>query len=91
MKENKESDKYIGPVISVLTGHIFNKSNVLRVVNLGSGWGKVDSKKNQEHDARVENKINIQGPKILEKLLDENDVKKYISQVYINKLILLLV
>ena len=31
MKDDKTSETYINPIVSVLTGHLFTKSNVFRV------------------------------------------------------------
>ena len=77
MKENKLSESYINPIVSVLTGHIFTKSNILRVVNLGIYQPL--SQQSVELDPVLEGKINAEGSKLLEKLLDEEDIKRYIK------------
>jgi len=81
MKEAKTNGNYINPIVTVLTGHIFSKSNVLRVVNLGIN--QVLQEKAIELDPELEKKINQEGSKVLEKLLDENDIKRHIKDVSI--------
>ena len=82
IKKNKLTENYINPIVSVITGHIFNKSNVLRVVNLG------EHVKNQKKivglDHELESKINLEGSKLLEKIIEENHIRSYINQVHIN-------
>ncbi len=78
MKKNETSENYINSIVSVLTGHIFTKSNVLKIVNLGINQDF--SNQAQDLDPKLEKKINAEGSQLLEKILDENDIKKYIKE-----------
>ncbi len=79
IRDTNTSEIYISPTISVLTGHVFIKSNVLRVINLGHNKNLSDN--TQEFDPVLEKKINEIGSSLLEKIIDENDLNRFIKDV----------
>ena len=79
MKELNSSETYIHPIVSVLTGQLFSTSQVLKVVNLGINQENAYSDKINVVNPILEEKINKQGSVLLEKILDEKDIMRYIK------------
>lgn len=67
----------ISPIISVMARHMYDSSTVLKV--LSSGEEKHEEK--EALDEKLEADIDTLGAKLLEILVDVNDLKKIIKQV----------
>ena len=67
---------FISPVISVMTKHIYSTSSVLNVINL---VGKIGEKHEEPLQDKIEKEILDKGIKLLEKLVDLNELKRQIK------------
>jgi hypothetical protein len=85
MNDNQFIDNYfknknlnlIDPIISVMTKHLFDSSTVLKV--LTSDEDRNDIK--ESYDEKLEKDIQNLGAKLLERLVDVNEMRKFVKQV----------
>jgi hypothetical protein len=66
----------VNPIISVMSKHLYDSSTVLKVLLSDEG-----SKEDTNADEALEVEVNILGAKLLERLIDANELKRMIKNV----------
>jgi hypothetical protein len=72
----QKSINLITPVISVLSRHLYDSSTVLKIL-----ISEENSKEETNESEALEVNINILGAKLLERLIDANELKRMIKNV----------
>jgi hypothetical protein len=66
----------VNPIISVMSKHLYDSSTVLKVLLSDEG-----NKEDTNADEALEVEVNILGAKLLERLIDANELKRMIKNV----------